>query len=138
MTKLFLDAAYAIALAAPTDQHHARARTLADWIEAAGVLLVTTRAVVLEIGNALSKRRYRAASVALLNALEHDPAVEVVPLSEMLYAQAVRLYSERPDKEWGLTDCISFTLMRERGLSDALTADDHFRQAGFRALLAEG
>lgn len=92
---------------------------------------------MFEIGNALAKRRYRAAAVRLLDAIEHDPVVEVVPLSEQLYARAVELYRERPDKEWGLTDCASFVLMRERGIADALTADDHFRQAGFGALLTE-
>ena len=53
------------------------------------------------------------------------------------YRQAFALYREREDKEWGLTDCLSFVVMNERGLTDALTADDHFRQAGFRALLRE-
>lgn len=135
--ELFLDASYAIALAASTDQYHARAVELAEWIEAERMQLLTTRAVVLEISNALSRRRYRAAAVALLDALESDPAVEVVPLSEELYGRAAELYRWRGDKEWGLTDCISFAVMRERGLTEALTADDHFRQAGFRALLAE-
>jgi uncharacterized protein len=41
----------------------------------------------------------------------------------------------RRDKEWSLTDCISFVVMKERGLTEALTADHHFEQAGFKALL---
>lgn len=41
------------------------------------------------------------------------------------------------DKEWGMTDCISFVVMQDMGIIDALTTDDHFRQAGFRALLIE-
>lgn len=52
-----------------------------------------------------------------------------------LYAQAFKLFSERTDKEWGLVDCVSFVVMRERGITDALTSDDHFRQAGFNALM---
>lgn len=55
--------------------------------------------------------------------------------SEQLYAQALRLYRERPDKEWSLTDCVSLIVMRERNMTEALTADEHFQQAGFRALL---
>ena len=73
----------------------------------------------------------------LLHALAHDPSVEVVPLSEVLFDKGFELYRQRPDKEWGLTDCVSFVLMQERGITDALTADTHFRQAGFRALLSE-
>ena len=52
-----------------------------------------------------------------------------------LYQRAFALYCQRMDKEWGLTDCISFVVMRERGLTEALSADKHFEQAGFRALL---
>ncbi len=135
--ELFLDASYAIALASSTDQHHERAVELAQLIEAESKRLVTSRAVVMEIGNALSKLRYRAAAVALLDAVERDPNVEIVPLSDTLYEQSMELYRQRQDKEWGLTDCVSFVVMRERAIADALTADDHFRQAGFRALLVE-
>jgi predicted nucleic acid-binding protein len=136
-TELFLDASYAIALASSTDHHHERAVELAQRIETGDMRLVTSRAVVLEIGNALSKLRYRAAAFVLLDAIERDPNVEIVPLSEELYRQSLELYRQHQDKEWGLTDCISFAVMRERSITDALTADDHFRQAGFRALLVE-
>ncbi|MDQ3521423.1 MAG: type II toxin-antitoxin system VapC family toxin [Gemmatimonadota bacterium] len=134
---LFLDASYVIALSATTDQHHRRAIVLSERLEASRIRLVTTRAVVLEIGNALSKLRYREAAVTLLNAIENDPMIEVVPLAEPLYARALEFYQQRADKEWGLTDCISFIVMRERGIGEALTADEHFRQAGFRVLLAD-
>jgi predicted nucleic acid-binding protein len=137
VVELFLDASYAIALGSPKDQHHARAVALAQQIEAERTRLVTTRAVVLEIGNALARPRHRRAAVTLLDALERDSNVDVVPLSEALYQQGWTLYRERPDQEWGLTDCISFALMRERGITEALSADDHFRQAGFRALLID-
>ncbi len=89
----------------------------------------------MEIGNALSKQRYRPAAVELLLSLENDPKIEIVPVSGDLYAQAFKLFSERTDKEWGLVDCVSFVVMRERGITDALTSDDHFRQAGFNALM---
>jgi predicted nucleic acid-binding protein len=133
--EFFLDASYAIALGSPRDQHHAEAVRLAGRIEKDRVRLVTTRAVILEIGNALARSRYRAAAVALLDALETDPGVEIVPLSEDLYGAAAELYRKHSNKEWGLTDCLSFVVMAKRGLTEALTADEHFRQAGFRALL---
>lgn len=137
MTEVFLDASYAIALAALSDQYNERANTLADKMEAEAVRVLTTRAVVLEIGNALSKARYRQAAISLLEGMERDQNLEIVPLSEELYERAFQLYRNRPDKGWGLTDCVSFVVMQDRGLTEALTSDAHFEQAGFRALLRE-
>jgi len=135
MDKVFLDAAYAIALSAPQDQYHQLAELLSEQLEAEGTQLITTRAVVLEIANALAKSRYRNAAIELLDSLEEDTNVEVIPFSEELFQRAFRLYRERPDKEWGLTDCLSFVVMKDRGLMDALTTDEHFKQASFNALL---
>ena len=133
--EVFLDTSYAIALSSPNDLFHNRAVELAEQVRAPGVRLVTTRAIILEIGNALSKQRYRQAAVKLLDALEADSTVEILPMSEQLYDRAWRLYRERPDKEWSLTDCVSFVVMQERGLGEALTTDEHFQQAGFQALM---
>lgn len=71
----------------------------------------------------------------LLDSLETDPRVEIITLSEQLYARASRLYRDRPDKEWALTDCVSFIVMEDRGIDEALTTDEHFQQAGFQALM---
>ena len=135
--KIFIDSAYAIALSAVTDQYHQKAEMLAKQIETSGNALITTRAVVLEIGTALAKLRYRNAAIELLDSLEEDPNVEIIPLSEELYDRAMEFYRHRPDKEWGITDCISFVVMQDYGLTQALTTDEHFKQAGFRALLIE-
>lgn len=135
MSEVFLDAAYAIALAAPTDQHHQRALEVAERLETDASSMLTTRAVLLEIGNALAKLRYREAAIELLNSLEADPRVNILPVSDDLCDRAFQLYQERLDKEWGLTDCISFVVMQEHEVTEALTADEHFEQAGFRALL---
>lgn len=110
---------------------------LAKQIETSGNALITTRAVVLEIGNALARLRYRNAAIELLDSLEEDPNVEIIPLSEELYDRAMESYRQRPDKEWGITDCISFVVMQDYRLTQALTTDEHFKQAGFRALLIE-
>lgn len=133
--KVFLDAAFAIVLANEQDNLHTQATVLADDLEVAQTRLITTRAVLLEIGNALAKLRYRYASIQLLTALEADPFVEVVSLTDELYARAYQLYSERPDKEWGLTDCVSFIVMQDQNRTAALTSDRHFQQAGFHTLL---
>lgn len=134
---LFLDTAFAIALANTSDLLHERALDLADQLETTGTRLITTHAVVLEIGNALASLRYRAAGILLLTAMAADPKVEIVALSTELYDQAFQLYAQRPDKEWSLTDCVSFVVMQERGLTAALTSDRHFQQAGYRALLRD-
>ncbi|MGA9993848.1 MAG: PIN domain-containing protein [Pyrinomonadaceae bacterium] len=135
--RVFLDAVYAIAVTVTNDQYHERAVALAWQMKAEGTRLITTRAVVLEIGNALSKMRYRQAAVSLIDALEQDALVEIVPTSEEVCQRAFRLYKNRSDKEWGLTDCISFIIMQDQNLTEALTADEHFQQAGFEALLRE-
>ncbi|MBM4046280.1 MAG: type II toxin-antitoxin system VapC family toxin [Planctomycetes bacterium] len=135
--EVFLDTAYAIALSTPADEHHELAIELAEEIEAGHTRLITTRATMIEIGNALAQFRYRRSAVQLLRALEQDPNVEIIPLTELSYERAFRLFRERPDKEWGLTDCVSFVVMAERGLTAALTTDEHFQQAGFQALLRE-
>lgn len=135
MNKVFLDTSYAVALSARTDENHERAAQLAEELEASDACFVTTRAILLEIGNALSRVRYRTAAIRLLTALENDPKIEIVPASDDLYRRALEMYGDRLDKDWGLIDCMSFVIMSDQGLTDALTADNHFRQAGFRALL---
>ncbi|HPA48068.1 MAG TPA: type II toxin-antitoxin system VapC family toxin [bacterium] len=137
MAEAFLDTAYAIALSSPNDLFHIRAISLAERLESTGVRLITTRAVLVEIGNSLSRWRYRSAAIELLDAIESDPNIRIVSVSEPLYLRALELYRERLDKEWGLTDCISFLVMQDYGITDALTTDVHFEQAGFRAMMRE-
>jgi len=119
MSKVFLDTSYAVALSARTDENHERAAELAEQLEASNTYFVTTRAILLEIGNALSKVRHRGAAVRLLVALENDPKVEIVPASDELYQRALEIYRERSDKEWGLIDCMSFVVMSDQGLTEA-------------------
>ncbi len=136
-SEVFLDTGYAIALSVESDEYHETAEKIAEQLEAEQTRLITTRAILLEIGNALSKQRYRKSAIELLEAIESDPTVEIVPLSEELYTQALELFRKRPDKEWGLVDCVSIIVMQEYGLKEALTTDKHFEQAGFQALLRE-
>jgi uncharacterized protein len=137
MTEIFLDTSFSIALSSVTDRNHVRAVQLANQIETDKTRLVTTQAILLEIGNALSNQRHRVAAIQLLESLETDPSVEVVLFTNSLSKLAFNLFKQREDKEWGLVDCISFIVMQDRGITDALTADTHFQQAGFRALLRD-
>ena len=70
-----------------------------------------------------------------IDALRADPNVEIVALDRTLFEAAYRLFKERADKDWSITDCISFVVIQERGISEALTADQHFVQAEIKALL---
>lgn len=134
MKPLFLDTSWVVALLSPRDQSHQRARTLHQQLAGSGRRL-THRGVLFEIGNAFSKQNLRAVGVNYLRMLEADPLTEIVEITPDLYAAGFALFAARPDKDWGLVDCLSFALMTARGLTDALTADDHFAQAGFAARL---
>lgn len=131
----FLDSSYIIALAQISDQHHAKASQLAEFVEHSKTGLMTTRAVLLEIGNALSRLKTRRDAIRLMNSLQSSSQLNIVPVTEELAAQGWDLFCQRPDKEWSWTDCISFVVMKECGLTSALTSDQHFEQAGFAALL---
>jgi hypothetical protein len=133
--KVFLDATYLIALAMPRDQHHAAAVDLMEQIARRRVKMLTTHAVLLEVANFLAQPKARPRVVAALEECQRDPLIEIIPLSEELFDKGMAFFRQRSDKAWGLTDCISFVVMREREISEALTADEHFEQAGFVALL---
>ena len=134
MTPIFIDTSYVLALVNAADKYHERA--CAGALQVSGPF-ITTEAVLTEIGNALSRTRWRALGVATLHDLRTDPNIEAAPVDAPLFERAVALYIARKDKEWGLTDCISFVLMQERRLTHALTTDRHFEQAGFQNALAE-
>jgi hypothetical protein len=132
MSEVFLDTSYLIALLASDDQHHARAKTLASSGVAAAV---TTEYVLIELCDGFAPAHLRLVADRAVRAILSNPAITVVPGGSDLVNRGLSLYSSRPDKEWGLTDCISFVVMKERGISDAFTADRHFEQAGFRAAM---
>jgi len=134
--RLFLDTAYVLALLNPNDIYHKKAKALLPSIHLAQEVWIT-EAVLIEIGNALA-RSNRSAAVAFINSCYTTPNINVVSMDSLLLQRAIELYNNREDKEWGLTDCISFIVMEDHGLMEALTTDEHFQQAGFQALLLEG
>lgn len=135
--KVFLDTAFVLALASPADQYHEKAKELSRQIKKKSVALLTTRAILIEIGDAMAGQRRRKAGTIMLESLENDENLEIFPNSEEFYSNAFDLFVSRPDKEWGMTDCISFIVMKEFEISEALTTDIHFKQAGFTALMRE-
>ena len=128
----FLDTVHILALANWRDAYHARA---VEASQQHGGPYLTTEAVILEVADALCRPDVRGAAVRALADLRADPDVECLPMDALLFEKGFELYRTRMDKGWSLTDCISFTVMRERGVEAALTADVHFVQAGFKALL---
>src|SRR5262249_27894399 len=132
MTSYFADTSLFVAFLNARDDHHDLA---VDYLSQDATLLVTTDWVLVELGNFLSRSRTRRRFVPFLHDLRDDRLVEIVSWSAAVFEQALDLYHRRPDKHWSMTDCISFVIMRERRLTDAVTTDHHFVQAGFKILL---
>jgi hypothetical protein len=137
MNKVFIDTAFIIALSIENDHYHSIAKSWAEHIVRNKYLMVTHQGILLEIGDAFAKPPWRKMALELINYLQHDPTVEIITISPQLLNEAIQFFASRNDKNWGLTDCLSFTIMRQLNLEAALTADQHFNQAGFRTLLKE-
>jgi len=129
---VFIDTSYILALVNTADNYHKRARAAASQFT---LPFVTTEAVLTEIGNALSRQPWRSLGIATLRNLRNASDIQIVPVDATLFDCAVSFYSSRLDKEWGLTDCISFVVMQERDLIQVLTTDHHFEQAGFQIVM---
>jgi predicted nucleic acid-binding protein len=134
MKGVFADTSYYLALVSPQDQYHAAAVAWGSQVRGS---CVTTEFILVELGNSLIRGEDRGLFSDLLRLIRSDPRTVVVPVSSELLQHGLDLFARRPDKTWSLTDCTSFVTMIERGLTDALTADHHFVQAGFRALLLQ-
>ena len=134
---VFLDTACVYARLNSRDEWHERARLWENRLALERRRLITTQLVLVEIADGLASTRFRMKAVEVLTTLQSNPLVEIVAMRAEILADAFDLYSRRSDKEWGMTDCVSFVVMHERGLIEALTMDQHFQQAGFRALLRE-
>src|SRR5207253_226966 len=100
--------------------------------------LITTDYVLLELSAFFAKPPLRGHLVALVEGLSHYANMTVVRANEELFDRGWAAHSRHLDKSWSLVDCISFEVMRDHNVAEALTADHHFEQAGFRALLKAG
>jgi predicted nucleic acid-binding protein len=129
---VFADTAYYLALVSARDALHARAVALSEVLSEP---VVTSAWVIQELADALAAPPARAGFLHLLDTLVADPATTIVAPELSLWQRGLQLYRGRPDRLWSLTDCLSFEIMRERGITRALTSDHCFEQAGFRALL---
>jgi predicted nucleic acid-binding protein len=132
MTTVFGDSFYFFALVSRQDAAHQAAL---NWAARNDCRVLTSSFVVLELADGLSRGPLRQAGIRLIRAILANPAIDVEPATPELFDSAWKLFEQRSDKTWSLTDCTSFVIMRSRGIVEALTADRHFVQAGFRALL---
>ncbi|HMB95067.1 MAG TPA: hypothetical protein VKK61_03425 [Tepidisphaeraceae bacterium] len=132
MTAVFADTFFYLALLNPRDAAHERALAISDKLTAP---MLTTEFILLEIADALASPNERPKFLELIQSLRSSSSATVVPASRDLFELGMDLYRRRPDKDWPLTDCISFVVMTNHGVVDALTGDAHFVQAGYRALM---
>lgn len=139
--RFFIDASYLIALFNDGDQCHEAAKRWQPRYENAREN-VSTEAVLVELGNFFAKKHYRLEIAEYIEGFlkasaTSDGRIKIIPVDTNLLRRGLEYYSRHNDKSWGLTDCISFVVMKDENLADALTADRHFVQAGFRAMLWE-
>jgi predicted nucleic acid-binding protein len=135
MRRIFADALYWVALAHRKDQWHARAVQVSRQLGA--VTLITTDEVLAEFLNHFSAygEPMRIQAAGTVRSFLSDPGMIVIPQSRQTFLAGLALYEARRDKEYGLTDCVSMVTMRQEGITEVLTHDDHFVQEGFNRLL---
>ena len=133
--KVFVDTAAWLALVNKSDSAHQKARTVRDALLKVHIQFVVTNYVMVEIANALCKVPQRETAVKLINSIEMTKNIQIVEIDKEIYKEAWQVYSTYLDKDWSLTDCMSFVVMREKGITEAFTTDKHFEQAGFNILL---
>ena len=118
MRTVFADSFYFFALGNERDQAHARAAAFNRSFDGK---LVTTGWILTELGDGWARPVNRSAFLATVDFLRADPDVSIMPCSDQLLSAGIALFRSRPDQEWPLTDCISFVVMRQNGISEALT-----------------
>ncbi len=136
--EIFVDTSYLVASVNPHDALHAAVRRLNRSVRS--VRLVTTDAVLIELLSyyAAMTPFFRAAAARIVEQLRRDPIYEILEFSRAGFDAAFAVYQARHDKGYSLVDCHSMIIMKERGIEEVLSSDDHFRQAGFTCLLPTG
>lgn len=135
MPTAFVDTAAWIALVNTRDELHERAQKIMAELRLGNFSLITTEFVLLEVANALCALAWRDKAVKLIDGLQSLPHLRIIPADSSLLSDGWHLYSNRLDKEWSLTDCVSIVVMQNEHIEQAFTSDHHFEQAGFVKLL---
>lgn len=134
--RLLLDATFIAGYLNPRDQHHAAAQRCIKIVKEAEEIVIT-EPVLIEVGNLLRSTSQRQRAAQFIEACYATGNITVVSVDSELMNRALQFFRKHKDKDWGLTDCISFVVMHDRELRSAVSADSDFRQAGFQALMLE-
>jgi predicted nucleic acid-binding protein len=132
MKRVFGDAFFFLALLSERDAAHQKARCICSEQP---LRILTTQWVLAEVADGMARSDYRRQFISFARQLADAPHLEILPASSENFERGLARYCQRPDKQWSLTDCISFVVMEDEGLTEALTGDHHFEQAGFKILL---
>jgi hypothetical protein len=133
MKNYFLDTYGLYAWLNAKEQHHEKAKEIFNQ---RNCHYVVTEWILLEFANGMSHLSRRGVGIKMLELIRKSSVFEIIEYNHGIFQSGYNLYINRPDKQWSLTDCISFEVMAARGLTEALTADHHFRQAGFHPVFA--
>jgi predicted nucleic acid-binding protein len=133
--KVFVDTSAWLALINKSDAVHQKTRKVRDALLKDNNEFVVTNYVMVEIANALCRVPHKETAVKLINFIEMTENIQVVEIDKEIFKEAWRVYSTHLDKDWSLTDCTSFEVMKERRITEAFITDKHFEQAGFNILI---
>lgn len=135
MNTVFVDTAALIALGNERDSFHSAAWQIQQALVHSQTRFISSDFVVAEFCNVFSRVKLRATAVQMVNGMYQSRAWTVVAINESLMAKSLELFTQMQDKEWGLVDCSSIIIARDKQLTRVFTADKHFEKAGFAILL---
>lgn len=132
---VFADTSAWLALINEADAYHSKAKTIRNKLLRSKKHFFITSYIIVEIANSLCKTHWRSHAVKLINSIQATEFIEIVEIDKDIHEKAWAMYTSRTDKEWSLTDCTSFVVMKKYGIRDAFTNDHHFEQAGYSILM---
>jgi len=137
ISSVFIDTSAWLALLNQSDAFHLKAKSVRDDLLKTKMKFLLTNYVLVEIANSLSRIPWRSSAIQLITSIKASENIKIAEIDREIFDEAWKLYSDRADKEWGLTDCTSFVVMKRNAIKEAFTNDHHFEQAGFNILLKE-
>lgn len=137
MRQVFADTAALVAFDNRQDAWHAKAVAVSRRLTLAGCCFVTTDAILLEVGNTLSRAQFKTVALRLIETVRRSSHWQCLPVDRPLLDRGLALFRQRPDTDWSLTDCISILVAADLGIEHAFTTDRHFTQAGLEIPLGE-
>lgn len=137
MKGIFVDTSSWASLVVETQTFHTKAKEIYQSAISDQNTLLTTNYVLTELITLLTSplRLSRPRVIEIVEGIKTSPFFEIIHIDKDSDKRTWELLKNRPDKKWSLVDCSSFVVMQEREISEALTTDQHFEQAGFIRLL---